>query len=45
MKLWRIHSAFGIEADEAKILIDSRSRDNRWSGDPAGKNSTQEGDR
>ena len=42
------HSAFRFEAGEAKILIDpflsdNPSRDNRWSGYPTGKNSTQGG--
>ena len=46
----RDHSAFRIEADEAKILIDPflsdhPSRDNGWSGCLRGKNSTQGGDR
>jgi L-ascorbate metabolism protein UlaG (beta-lactamase superfamily) len=46
----RDHSAFRIEAGEAKILIDPflsdhPSRDNGWSGCLAGKNSTQGGDR
>jgi hypothetical protein len=46
----RDHSAFRIEADEAKILIDpflsdNPSRDNGWSGYLTGKNSTQGGDR
>jgi L-ascorbate metabolism protein UlaG (beta-lactamase superfamily) len=44
------HSAFSIEAVEAKILIDpflsdKPSRDNGWSGCLTGKNSTQGGDR
>jgi len=47
---WPGHSAFRIEAGEAKILIDpflsdNPPRDNRWSGCLAGKNSTQGGDR
>ena len=47
---WHGHSAFRIEAGEAKILIDpflsdNPSRDNRWSGYLTGKNSTQGGDR
>ena len=47
---WRCHSAFRIEAGEAKILIDpflsdNPSRDNGWSGHLIGKNSTQGGDR
>ena len=51
MKLtWHGHSAFRIEAGEAKILIDpflsdNPSRDNGWSGYLRGKNSTQGGDR
>ena len=51
MKLtWRSHSAFRIEAGEAKILIDPFLSDNPssekwWSGYLAGKNSTQGGDR
>jgi L-ascorbate metabolism protein UlaG (beta-lactamase superfamily) len=44
------HSAFRIEAVEAKILIDpflsdNPSGDNGWSGCLTGKNSTQGGDR
>src|SRR5215468_4163061 len=44
---WHDHSAFRIEAGEAKILIDpflsdNPSRDNGWSGCLTGKNSTQE---
>jgi Predicted Zn-dependent hydrolases of the beta-lactamase fold len=44
------HSAFRIEAGEAKILIDPFLSDNtswhkEWSGYLAGKNSTQGGDR
>ena len=40
---WHGHSAFRIEAGEAKILIDSflshkPSRDNGWSGYLTGKN-------
>jgi len=47
---WRGPSAFRIEADEAKILIDAflsdnMSRDNGWGGCLTGKNSTQGGDR
>jgi L-ascorbate metabolism protein UlaG (beta-lactamase superfamily) len=47
---WYGHSAFRIEAGEAKILIDpflsdNPSRDNGWSGYVTGKNSTQGGDR
>jgi L-ascorbate metabolism protein UlaG (beta-lactamase superfamily) len=47
---WHGHSAFRIEASEAKILIDPFLSDNPswgkgWSGDLAGKNSTQGGDR
>ena len=47
---WHGHSAFRIEAGEAKILIDpflsdNPSRDNGWSGCRTGKNSTQGGDR
>jgi catalase len=47
---WHGHSAFRIEAGEAKILIDpflsdNPSRDNGWSGYLTGKNSTQGGDR
>ena len=47
---WRGHSAFRIEAGEAKILIDpflsdNLSRDNEWSGYLTGKNSTQGGGR
>ena len=51
MKLtWLDHSAFRIEAGEAKILIDlflsdKPSMDNEWSGYLRGKNSTQGGDR
>ena len=51
MKLtWHGHSAFRIEAGAAKILIDpflsdNPSWDKGWSGYPAGKNSTQGGDR
>jgi len=46
----RDHSAFRIEADEAKILIDpllsdNPSRDNGWSRYLTDKNSTQGGDR
>jgi hypothetical protein len=46
---WHGHSAFGIEAGKARILIDpflsdDPSRDNGWSGCPTGKNSTR-GDR
>ena len=50
MKLtWHGHSAFRIEAGEAKILIDlflsdNLSRDNEW-GYLKDKNSTQGGDR
>jgi L-ascorbate metabolism protein UlaG (beta-lactamase superfamily) len=45
---WHGHSAFRIEAGEAKILIDpflsdNPSRDNGWSGYLTGKNSTQGG--
>jgi len=44
------HSAFLIEAGEAKILIDpflsdNPPKDNGWSGCLTGKNSTQGGDR
>ena len=44
------HSAFRIEAGEAKILIDPflsdhASKDNRWSGCLTGKNSIPGGDR
>ena len=47
---WHGHSAFRLEAGEAKIFVDpyvsdNPSRDNRWSGYFTGKNSTQEGDR
>ena len=47
---WHGHSAFRIEAGEAKILIDpflsdNPSRDNGWSGYLTGKNSTQGRDR
>jgi len=47
---WHGHSAFPIEAGEAKILIDpflpdNSSRDNGWGGYLTGKNSTQGGDR
>ena len=47
---WPGHSAFRIEAGEAKILIDpslsdNASRDNGWSGCLTGKNSTHGGDR
>ena len=47
---WHGHSPFRIEAGEAKILIDpflsdNLSRDKRWSGYLAAKNSTQGGDR
>jgi L-ascorbate metabolism protein UlaG (beta-lactamase superfamily) len=47
---WHFHSAFLIEAGEAKILIDpflsdNRSRDNGWSGCLTGKNSTEGGGR
>jgi L-ascorbate metabolism protein UlaG (beta-lactamase superfamily) len=47
---WHGHSAFRIEAAEAKMLIDpflsdNPSRDNGWSGYLTGKNSTQGGDR
>jgi hypothetical protein len=47
---WRGHSAFRIEAGEAKIVIDALlpdnpSRDNGWSGYVTDKNSTQGGDR
>ena len=47
---WHGHSAFRIEASEAKILIDpflsdNPSRDNGRSGYLTGKNSTQGGDR
>jgi len=51
MKLtWLGHSAFRIEADAAKILIDpflsdNPSRDKEWSGYLTGKNTTQAGDR
>ena len=47
---WHGHSAFHIDADEAKILIDpllsdNPSRDNGWSGYLTDKNSTRGGDR
>jgi len=47
---WHVHSAFRIEAREAKILIDpflsdNPSRDNGWSGYLTFNNSTQGGDR
>ena len=47
---WHCHSAFRIEADEAKISInpflsDNPSSDKGWSGYLAGKNSTHGGDR
>ena len=47
---WHGHSAFCIEAGEAKLLIDpflsdNPSGDNGWSGYLTGKNSTQGGDR
>jgi L-ascorbate metabolism protein UlaG (beta-lactamase superfamily) len=47
---WHGHSAFRIEAGEAKILIDSflsdnPSRDKGWSCYLTGENSTQRGDR
>jgi len=47
---WHGHSAFRIEAGEAKILIDpflsgNPSRDNGGSRYPTDKNSTQGGDR
>ena len=47
---WHGHSAFRIEAGEAKILMDpflsdNPSTDNRWSGCFPSKNSTQGGDR
>jgi L-ascorbate metabolism protein UlaG (beta-lactamase superfamily) len=47
---WHSPSAFRIEADEAKILIDpflsdKLYRDNGWSSCLTGKNSTQGGDR
>jgi L-ascorbate metabolism protein UlaG (beta-lactamase superfamily) len=47
---WHGHSAFRIEAGEAKILIDpfltdNPSRDIGWSGYLTGRNSTQGGDR
>jgi L-ascorbate metabolism protein UlaG (beta-lactamase superfamily) len=47
---WHGHSAFRIEASEAKILTDpflsdNPSRDNGWSAYLTGKNSTQGGDR
>ena len=47
---WHGHSAFRIEAGEAKIsidrfLCDNASRDNGWSGYLTGVNSTQGGDR
>jgi hypothetical protein len=43
---WHGHSAFPIEAGDAKLLIDpflsdNPSRDNGWSGYLTGKNSTQ----
>jgi len=45
---WRGHSAFCIEAGEAKILIDSfdnSSRDKGWSSYFTVENSTQKCDR
>ena len=47
---WQGHSAFRVEAGEAKILIDpflsdNPFRDNGSSGCLTGKNSTQGGDR
>jgi L-ascorbate metabolism protein UlaG (beta-lactamase superfamily) len=47
---WHGHSAFRIEAGEAKILIDpflsdNPSRDNEWSCCRTRKNSTYGGDR
>jgi L-ascorbate metabolism protein UlaG (beta-lactamase superfamily) len=47
---WQGHSAFCIEAANARILIDpflsdSPSWDKGWIGYRAGKNSTQGGDR
>ena len=47
---WHGHSAFRIEAGEAKILIDlflfdNSFRDNGWSGYLTGKRSTQGGNR
>ena len=44
---WHGHSAFRIDAGEAKILIDpflsdNPSRDNGWSGYLTGKNSNRE---
>jgi L-ascorbate metabolism protein UlaG (beta-lactamase superfamily) len=47
---WHGHSAFHIEAGEARILIDpflsdNPSRDNGWSGCPTGEDSTQGGGR
>jgi len=47
---WHGHSAFRIEAGEAKLLInpflsDNPSRENGWRGYLTGKNSTQGGDR
>ena len=51
MKLtWYGHSAFRIEAGEAKILTDpflsdNPSRENGWSGYLTGKNSTHGDDR
>ena len=46
---WRGHSAFRIQAGDAKLFIspflsDDRSRDNGWSGDLTDKHSTQGGD-
>ena len=47
---WHCHSAFRIEAGEAKILIDlylfdNPSRDNGWRGCLTGKRLTQGGNR
>jgi L-ascorbate metabolism protein UlaG (beta-lactamase superfamily) len=47
---WHGHSAFRIEAGEAKILIDSflsdnPSKDSAWSGCLTGKHATRAGDR
>ena len=47
---WHGHSAFRIEAGEAKILIDSflsdnPSKDSAWSGCLTGKHATRGGDR
>jgi hypothetical protein len=47
---WHGYLVFRIEAREARIFIDpflsdNPSRDNGWSGNLTGKNSTQGGDR